>query len=172
MERGVPPNLSEAVMHAASARWLGYEKWIVAGEVAIVLVSAEDSDGGFSLIELIDAPHSRDDSPLHAHPTHTQTYCTMQGIGALHIHGEDVLLHPGERYTIPPGTPHQAWNPGNTISIVHMAMSPGGVENVYRRIGHRFEPCSFATGLAIKREQDIDEVMSIAREMGLLETPG
>ena len=140
MDGGVPPNLPEAVMHAPSARWLGYEKWIVAGEVAIVLVSAEDSDGAFSLIELIDAPHSRDLAPIHSHPNHSQTYRVVQGHGVLWIDGEEIHLHPGEQHTIPPDTPHQVWNGGDTISIVHMAMSPGGVENVYRRIGNRFEP--------------------------------
>lgn len=169
MTGGVSKYLTEAVMHAASARWLGYEKWIVAGEVAIVLVSAEDSDGAFSLIELIDAPHSRDLAPIHSHPSHSQTYRIVQGHGVLWIDGEEIHLHPGEQHTIPPDTPHQVWNGGDTISIVHMAMSPGGVENVYRRIGNRFEPGDVPPSLSAKRPTDISAIITVAAEMGLFE---
>jgi quercetin dioxygenase-like cupin family protein len=165
----VQPDISDQVLRTAAARWPGYEKWIVMGEVAIVLVTAEESDGAFSLVELIDGPHDREMAPLHSHPSEVQSYRMVEGLGGVWIEGRETLLRAGEQIVVPVGAVHRAWNAGTTMSIAMMSMAPGGVEEVCRRTGRPFEEAACGGVRLTKRAEDVERVMEECRRMRLVE---
>jgi quercetin dioxygenase-like cupin family protein len=45
--------------------------------------------------------------PVHSHPYHKVLFCVAGGI-TFHLGGEDVVLRPGDRLDLPPGTDHGA----------------------------------------------------------------
>jgi mannose-6-phosphate isomerase-like protein (cupin superfamily) len=81
------------------------------GERVTFIKTAADTDGELLELELVwPLPGQR--APAHVHPEMEERYEVMSGTAAFHIGDTpERTAGPGEKVTVPPGTPHRAWNP-------------------------------------------------------------
>ena len=72
------------------------------------LRTAEETDGELLLIEVELAPHGG--NALHRHLAFTETFEAVEGELHMHLGGRDLVLRPGERVAVPPGTVHRVYS--------------------------------------------------------------
>jgi len=60
----------------------------------------------------------------HAHPEMEERWEVVEGRAAFRIGDHERELGPGEWIVAPPGTPHRAWNPGDTPVRLRIEMRP------------------------------------------------
>jgi quercetin dioxygenase-like cupin family protein len=80
------------------------------GERVTFVKSAADTGGELLELELV-WPRPGQRAPEHVHPEMEERYEVLSGNAAFRIGGEERTAHPGDVVTVPPGTPHLAWNP-------------------------------------------------------------
>jgi mannose-6-phosphate isomerase-like protein (cupin superfamily) len=80
------------------------------GERVTFVQTAADTGGKLLELELVwPRPGAR--APEHVHPHAEERYEVLSGRAAFRIGDEESEAGPGEVVTVPPGTPHFAWNP-------------------------------------------------------------
>lgn len=62
--------------------------------------------------------------PLHFHPRQTEEFAMISGSVRVNAGGEIRDLSPGDILTLPPGEPHQMWNPHGTPAVVRWETTP------------------------------------------------
>ena len=62
--------------------------------------------------------------PVHVHTSFGERFLVAQGTISLLVNGETKLLHAGEEWTVPPGTPHKPFNPTDTTAVVRGPFTP------------------------------------------------
>jgi mannose-6-phosphate isomerase-like protein (cupin superfamily) len=81
------------------------------GERVTFVRTAADTGGELLELELV-WPRPGRRAPAHVHPEMEERYEVVAGRAAFRIGDEDEReAGPGEVVTVPPGTPHLAWNP-------------------------------------------------------------
>lgn len=60
----------------------------------------------------------------HVHPEMEERYEILAGTAAFTIAGHEHTAGPGETVVVPPGTPHLAWNPTDSIVKLRITMRP------------------------------------------------
>ena len=83
------------------------------GERVTFVRPAADTGGELLEMELV-WPRSGARAPEHVHPEMEERYEVLSGTAAFRIGGgeePDFTAGPGAVVTVPPGTPHLAWNP-------------------------------------------------------------
>jgi len=63
-----------------------------------------------SLAEATLRPGARTEA--HHHPETEEIYYVLRGEGGIRLNAEEAAIRPGDAILIPPGTRHEAWNPG------------------------------------------------------------
>jgi quercetin dioxygenase-like cupin family protein len=73
-------------------------------------------------------------NPRHFHSKMDETFTAVEGNLGLHHNGKDVILKPGESFTVCVGDHHRFFNPGKTEIKFHLTFIPGhtGAENMLR----------------------------------------
>ena len=98
------------------------------GEHCLIRVSAKDTHGLYSLVEVVSDPG--DGTPMHIHEREDEHIAVLEGTARV-AYGDKVFdIHAGDVATLRKGIPH-AW--GNRSSApLRMAVlaSPGGVEEL------------------------------------------
>ena len=61
----------------------------------------------------------------HYHPRTEEIYYILQGQGKIRLGDEGRLVGPGDAIAIPPGTPHQITNTGDTTLLFLCCCAPG-----------------------------------------------
>jgi mannose-6-phosphate isomerase-like protein (cupin superfamily) len=75
------------------------------------------ADGDGIWVELILAPHAPG-PPAHVHTRFAETFVVVQGDLSLLVGDQVKVIHAGEEFTVPPGTPHRPFNPtGNEVVV-------------------------------------------------------
>ena len=98
------------------------------------LVGAEDSGGGFALVEHLMAPRALA-APLHRHTREDEYSYVLQGrVGAL-LGDEEVFADVGTLIFKPRSQWHAFWNAGDEPARILEIISPGGLEELFRRLG-------------------------------------
>jgi quercetin dioxygenase-like cupin family protein len=95
----------------------------VTGERIVFRITAEGSGG--DLLELDDfymRPGHR--AAPHVHPGMEERFEVIEGAVGFLIDGEERHAGPGEVVTVPPGTPHVAWNAGDAPAHVRLQFRP------------------------------------------------
>jgi quercetin dioxygenase-like cupin family protein len=72
------------------------------------LQTAEETGGEYLLIEVELAPHGG--NPLHRHLAFTETFEGVEGELYVHRAGQELVLGPGEKAVVPPGTVHRFYS--------------------------------------------------------------
>jgi len=67
--------------------------------------TAAETDGALLEIEATFTPRESP-PPVHAHPRQTETFDVLDGTLRVHIGGRERDYGAGERFVVPPGTPH------------------------------------------------------------------
>jgi quercetin dioxygenase-like cupin family protein len=80
------------------------------GERVTFVRTAADTGGELLELELV-WPREGTRAPEHVHPEMEERYEVTAGTAAFRIGGEELTGRPGDVVTVPPGTPHLAWNP-------------------------------------------------------------
>ena len=80
------------------------------GERVTFVRTAADTGGELLVLEL-EWPRPGERAPEHVHPEAEEHYEVVEGKAAFRVGGEERTAGPGETVTVPPGTPHLAWNP-------------------------------------------------------------
>ena len=81
----------------------------IIGDKAKFLVTAEDSKGELLRAELWCKPGAQG-TPLHYHPLQSETFEVVKGKLGVHDKGKDMILLPGQKYTIEKNSLHRFWN--------------------------------------------------------------
>jgi quercetin dioxygenase-like cupin family protein len=80
------------------------------GESVTFVKTAADTGGELLELELV-WPRPGQRAPEHVHPEMEERYEVLSGTAAFRIGGEERMADAGDVVTVPPGTPHLAWNP-------------------------------------------------------------
>jgi mannose-6-phosphate isomerase-like protein (cupin superfamily) len=98
------------------------------------MISAEDSGGGFALVEHLMAPRALA-APLHRHSREDEYSYVLEGrLGAL-LGDEEVFGEVGDLIFKPRGQWHTFWNAGDAPARILEMISPGGFEEAFREMG-------------------------------------
>jgi len=74
--------------------------------------TAADTTGALLQFEQVVQPGAPG-TPYHVHPRQSETFRILEGTARLRVDGRDRILGAGEDVTVPPNTPHAAWNAGD-----------------------------------------------------------
>jgi mannose-6-phosphate isomerase-like protein (cupin superfamily) len=82
------------------------------GEALTVHSSTGETNGEFLSGEMKLAPHAAG-PPEHVHPKIEERFRVTSGILHVKVNGVERVVTENEEVAVPPGTPHQFWNPGD-----------------------------------------------------------
>jgi mannose-6-phosphate isomerase-like protein (cupin superfamily) len=101
---------------------------------AILLLSAERSEGRFSLIEHPIAPRALG-APVHTHSHEDEYSFVLEGTIGVEIGGETFEAGPGDVVVKPRGVPHAFWNPTDEPARILELIVPGDFEQYFAELG-------------------------------------
>src|SRR3954451_10975913 len=93
------------------------------GERVTFVKTAADTGGELLVLEL-EWPRPGERAPEHVHPEAEERYEAIEGRAAFRVGGTNSEAGPGEVVTVPPGTPHLAWNPTNDLVRLKVEFRP------------------------------------------------
>ena len=100
------------------------------GGAARFLVSGEDTNGAWSLVELTEKPGYH--TNLHRHNHTDEAFYVVQGVLTVRIKDKVSEYPAGSYVLIPRGTPHAQGNAGKVGVKVLLTMTPGGFEQSFK----------------------------------------
>jgi mannose-6-phosphate isomerase-like protein (cupin superfamily) len=95
----------------------------VTGERIIFLETSNETNGEYVTFELRVQPHGFVAAP-HIHPFAEESFEIRSGTFTFVVAGEEQRVGPGEGATIPAGTPHAWWNPGDEEGVAIVEFRP------------------------------------------------
>ena len=95
----------------------------VTGELMRFVETSADTDGEYVLIEVVVRPGGFV-AAAHVHPYQTERFEVLEGTLAFKTNGNENVYGPGEKITVPPRTPHQFWNAGDTDAVFRCEVRP------------------------------------------------
>jgi len=93
------------------------------GAVFHVRNSAEDTEGRALEMEWVLAPRSSG-TPVHIHPTASESYEVLEGTLDLYVNGKWSTLSVGDKASVSPGIPHTFRNTADSSTRVYNTHSP------------------------------------------------
>jgi quercetin dioxygenase-like cupin family protein len=98
------------------------------GEHCLIRVSAKDTHGLYSLVEIVSDPG--DGTPMHIHEREDEHIAVLDGTARI-AYGEKVFdSQAGDVVTLRKGIPHAWGNRSSTPLRIAVLASPGGVEGI------------------------------------------
>lgn len=124
MTRTTEPELRIVALDAdaGEARW-----WF--GERATIKLTAEQTGGAYSLVEVVAPPGLT--VPLHVHGREDETFVVLEGEAEFRIGATEILAGPGSVLLAPRGVPH-SYAVGDAGATMLFVFSPGGFEGFVR----------------------------------------
>jgi mannose-6-phosphate isomerase-like protein (cupin superfamily) len=103
------------------------------GDLVIVHVSGEETDGRFSLTEWLQPPGEM--TPVHVHRRADQTQYVLEGELTVHLEGRTIVAGPGECAHGPMGVPHaEQVTSAEPVRLVEVN-APAGFERFVAAVG-------------------------------------
>jgi quercetin dioxygenase-like cupin family protein len=99
------------------------------GGVARFLVSSEDTNGAWALVELKEEPGYKKN--LHRHNNTDEAFYVLEGVLTVKMSDQTTEYPAGSYVLIPRGTPHAQGNRGKDPVKVLLTMTPGGFERSF-----------------------------------------
>jgi mannose-6-phosphate isomerase-like protein (cupin superfamily) len=94
------------------------------------LVSSEDTNGAWSLVQLKEMPGYH--TNLHRHNHTDEAFYVLEGVLTVNV-GDKISDYPAGSYVlIPRGTPHAQGNRGKVPARILLTMTPGGFERSFK----------------------------------------
>lgn len=97
------------------------------------MLDASDTGRRFSLVEHRLAPGALA-APLHLHTREDEFSYIIEGAVGAYLGGSEVVAHTGDLLTKPRDQWHMFWNAGKSTARVLEIISPGGLEELFRRL--------------------------------------
>jgi quercetin dioxygenase-like cupin family protein len=98
------------------------------GEHCLIRVSAKDTRGLYSLVEIVSDPG--DGTPMHIHETEDEHIAVVEGTARI-AYGDKVFDSPaGDVVTLRKGIPHAWGNRSSAPLRIAVLASPGGIEAI------------------------------------------
>jgi quercetin dioxygenase-like cupin family protein len=94
------------------------------------LVSSEDTNGAWSLVELTELPGYH--TNLHRHNNTDEAFYVIGGVLTVRVLDKTSDYPAGSYVLIPRGTPHAQGNRGKVPAKILLTMTPGGFERSFR----------------------------------------
>ena len=104
----------------------------VVGNTYTILVSGEDTEGRYSLIDMFVPPGGG--PPAHRHDFE-ESFTVLEGEIEATFRGEKVALRTGQVIQIPANAPHQFRNNSAQPARLLCLCSPAGLEGMFRELG-------------------------------------
>lgn len=104
------------------------------GEHCLIRVSAKDTHGIYSLVEVVSEPG--DGTPMHVHELEDEHIAVLDGTVRI-AYGDRVFDgQPGDVVTLRKGIPHAWGNRSNVPLRIAVLVSPGGIEEILSLIAN------------------------------------
>jgi mannose-6-phosphate isomerase-like protein (cupin superfamily) len=132
---------------------------VLPGETITFKAVSADTDGAYTLIEVIDEPQSG--PPLHLHRREDESFYILEGTFAFQIGDLALTATAGWFMTAPKGVPHSYKNIGTTPAKMLTLFVPAGIENF-------FEDLSKLTAAGTL---DIDSIVAVSAKQGIEVVP-
>ena len=111
-------------IHKSQREWLQTRP----GEHCLIRVSADDTNGIYSLVEIVSSPG--DDTPLHVHENEDEHIAVLEGT-ARFAYGDKIFDAPaGEVAILRKGIPHAWGNRSDKPLRIAVIAFPGGIEQI------------------------------------------
>ena len=102
------------------------------GEHCLIRVSAKDTQGRYSLVEIVSDPG--DGTPMHVHENEDEHITVLEGTARI-AYGDKVFdSHAGDVVTLRKGIPHAWGNRSSAALRIAILASPGGIEAILELI--------------------------------------
>jgi mannose-6-phosphate isomerase-like protein (cupin superfamily) len=102
------------------------------GEQCLIRESADDTDGLYSVLEIVSSPG--DGTPLHLHANEDEHFFVVEGTARV-AYGDRIFdVHAGDVASLRRGIPHAWGNRTNTDLRLVILVSPGGCEEALRML--------------------------------------
>lgn len=128
---------------------------VLPGETVTFKAVSADTDGAYTLIEVIDEPQAG--PPLHLHRREDESFYILEGTFAFQIGDRTLIAIAGWFITAAKGVPHSYKNIGTTPARMLTLFVPAGIENF-------FEDLSKLTAAGTL---DIDSIVAVAAKQGM-----
>jgi mannose-6-phosphate isomerase-like protein (cupin superfamily) len=104
------------------------------GEHCLIRISAKDTHGMYSLVEIVSDPG--DGTPMHVHETEDEHIAVLNGTARI-AYGDKVFDgQAGDVVTLRKGIPH-AWGNRSSVPLrIAVLSSPGGIEEILSLIAN------------------------------------
>jgi quercetin dioxygenase-like cupin family protein len=135
----------------------------VVGDVYRLLVTSEETDGRYAVMEAIVPPGGG--PPPHIHSREEEGFYVLEGEITFYVDGERVVAKAGTFANMPIGIPHAFKNESHVPAKMIITMVPGGLEQMFFEVGVPLEVGSTQTSPPTKVE--IDSLLSAASKYGV-----
>jgi mannose-6-phosphate isomerase-like protein (cupin superfamily) len=128
---------------------------VLPGETVTFKATSADTDGAYTLIEVIDQPQAG--PTLHLHQREDESFYILEGTFAFQIGDRALTATAGWFMTAPKGIPHSYKNIGTTPAKMLALFVPAGVENFFESLSK----------LTAAGTLDIDSIVAVAAKQGI-----
>ena len=115
------PQMMVRLGDEGEARW-----WL--GSLAVIKVTAEDTRGAFTLVEVAE---NEGETPLHVHHNEDETFWVLEGQVEFEVGGATVIAGPGSVLFAPRDVPHRYTVRQGPARMLFL-FTPGGFEQLLR----------------------------------------
>lgn len=135
------------------------------------LIDSSDSGGLVAVVEYVLGPRALA-APVHRHSREDEYSIVLQGQLGVFQEGEEVVATSGDIVFKPRGHWHTFWNAGDEELHVLEVITPGGLEELFRRLaepGGEYDPATLpALAAEYGNEVDFDRTMPLVERHGLV----
>lgn len=105
----------------------------VSGDIVMVLRDGADTQGAYSVMELLIAPGNG--TPPHVHHREDETFLIMDGEMTFWVDGAVRVLKKGDFLHAPKDVPHHYANTGTNPARLVVTAVPAGIEEFFEKVG-------------------------------------
>jgi mannose-6-phosphate isomerase-like protein (cupin superfamily) len=127
----------------------------ILGSTNTIKVSGEQTNGAFSVAEVLAPPQSS--VPPHIHTREDETFYVLEGSAEVQCGDRTFTVTPGTVLVLPRNLPHAFRNPGNTPVRILFTMTPAGFEGFFEEVSR----------LPSDQPPDPKKLAAIGRKYGL-----
>lgn len=132
------------------------------GYLLTLLAIAEETDGGFTLIEVLARKGVSEEQPMHIHTCEVEYFYLLEGEMTFHIGDEHTHATAPEFISLPREVPHRFEIASESVRFLHLYV-PGGYDGFYRELS---EP-ALSLSPAAQVPGDVGRLITVAAKYGV-----